>query len=478
MKKLYHIYNSPILNSWFNQGVNLLKSIIVIPVVITQFTVEEANVWFLFFTFIAMGQAVLFGFNSTLVRFISYSYSGVSINDFNTIKEKTHEKFNEKLNPNEFASILFLMKRIYLFISLVFLTLLLIIGFFGLEKPLSELQFSNQGWLAWYIILINNSLIIFLGHNKVFLEGIRQVAAVERLIGFTNLIGFIGILLVISFYPTFMSLILINQVIALAIAISITLLARKIKNDQKIDTNLNQKFNRQLFNIVWDSARKTGLTTVIANTVKHISAILVAQWFTASQSASFQLTKRLFDILENFTMSSFKARIPKIASLRGRGNLVELIPLLRQTQWISFFVFLAGYSVILFGGEWILKLLGSNVQLGSVLLVVSFSLATFTARWSGMALSISNQSNYVVEHINAIIVGLIFFIVIYLGYEIVGIEIFPIGLLIAILASIPVLARQVYPTINSTFFKYEVKVMFPAFTILSSINIIYWFLIK
>jgi hypothetical protein len=76
------IYNSPIFNSTTNNVIILLSSIIAIPFVISKLNVEEINVWFLLMSIVAISQGVLFGFNTTFLRFISYSYSGVNISEF------------------------------------------------------------------------------------------------------------------------------------------------------------------------------------------------------------------------------------------------------------------------------------------------------------------------------------------------------------------------------------------------------------
>ena len=80
---------------------------------------------------------------------------------------------------------------------------------------------------------------------------------------------------------------------------------------------------------------------------------------------------------------------------------------------------------------------------------------------------------HVVEHINAIIVGTTYFLVLYFLYDSFGVEVFPLALLVAVLVSMPVIAKQVYPRIRTNFLNYEKTVMFPAFGILILINLTY-----
>jgi len=241
--------------------------------------------------------------------------------------------------------------------------------------------------------------------------------------------------------------------------------------------NIKQKFdqiNPAYISLVWESAWKNCMTAIISKSIFHISSILAVQWFSPTQSASFQFTKRLFDVIETFTMTTFYARIPSIAKLRGRGNFSVLIPLVKQTQWMAYLVFLTGYSVLLFLGKDALILINSEIELGSSTLIILFSLSTFFSRWTGMALALSNQSNHIIEHICILFVGIVFFIMIYLFNDALGVNVFPFAMLFALLCSIPFVVKQVYPVIGTSFFLFESKCMLPALCALILIDSIYY----
>ena len=142
------------------------------------------------------------------------------------------------------------------------------------------------------------------------------------------------------------------------------------------------------------------------------------------------------------------------------------------TQYISYGVFLFGYFLLIFFGELILSVLKSNVDLGSSSLIMLFSFSTFFSRWGGMTLVVSNQSNHVVEHINALIVSIVFFATIFLLYKQLHINVFPFAQIVAMLSVMPVIASQVYGTLNTNFIKYEKKVMIPMLGILIFINLL------
>lgn len=467
------LYNSSIFNSWFSAFVGLFSSIIAIPIVITKLSVEEINVWFLFASIVTLSQGVQFGFNTTFSRFIAYVNNGVKIGEFRDLRHKKDKQHSSSIDKNEFSRVFYLMKYVYLFLSVIYLLVLIAIGYFSLNKPIESLANYSDGWIAAGLVAISTTLTLFFGYYQNFMLGINKVALVQRITGIVNLIGLIFILGVLLIYPTLVSIVFVYQMVSLSVLVSVVYFAKKEFANMSIQKQSNS-FDKELFSIVWESAWKSGITTVIANVVKHISAILVVQFFTPAISASFLFTKRIFDIIERFTMTTFQARIPTIAKYRGQGDFDMLMPYLRQTQYISYGVYLVGYIFLLVGGEFILSLISSNVNLGSYSLIILFSLATFMSRWGGMTLSISNQSNQVVEHINAMVVAIVFFSVVFIFYKTLGIDVFPFAQTVSMIVVAPFIIKLVYKNLHTTFWDYEKKVFIPMCGILTLINLIYY----
>jgi hypothetical protein len=471
IKKLFH---SPIFNSWFNAVIGLVSSVIAIPIVLTSLTVEEINVWFLFSSILMISQGVQFGFSSTFPRFIAYSYSGVKINEFVNIRNKKNLSNSKSINRSEFARIFYFMKYIYFFLSIVYILVLLGIGYIALPGPIMSLTIPYDGWLAFGIVVITSTISLWYGYNQNFLIGVNKVALMQKISSLIDLIGLVFILIVLYSYPTLVSIVLVYNLVALCKIFTLLYFGRNFFNSMSIGSS-KVFFDKELFAIVWDSTWKSGITNIIANVVKHISAILVAQFFPTSASASFLFTKRIFDIIETFSMTAFIARVPVIAKYRGQGDFKKLMPLLRQTQSICYLVYLFGYVMLLFFGELVISHLGANVSLGSYLLIISFSFATFFSRWAGMTAMISNLSNHVVDYINLSVAAPVYLISAYLLYEIIGINAFPVAMFLGYFIASPTLIFTVYKTIYMTFWQYEKKIFFPYLGGLLIINLVYYF---
>lgn len=474
---LNKLYKSSIFTSWIAQGIKILFNLITLPIVLKEFTAEEANVWFLFFTIIGIGQGIQLGFNTTFVRFISYSFSGVRIKEFMKLKEKKEKKFLKTVDINEFSNIFVVLKKTFIAITLVYILVMGTLGTWSVFKPISYLQNFNEGWATWILILGSSAVALYFTIYQIYLLGVNKVSLVNRIITLGNLLGIIIVVLVSIYAAGLFSIFLVVQLITILNGVACFYMSKRVNGNflQKLPKS---SFRKDVFIVVWDSAWKSGTTTIVANIIKHISGVIVAQIFTPSVSATFLLTKRLFDILETFTQVTFQAKIPEVASLRGMGDFERLIPLLKKVLYVSYGVFLSGVVVILFLGQDILNLIKGNIELGGPILLIAFCFSSLVNRWGGINLAISNQANHIIEHISAIIVFFVYFLFIILFYKSLGMLVFPLAMLISGICTAPLIIKRVYKTLNTTFFKFEMKIFMPVLVALILISLIYFYSIQ
>lgn len=470
------LFKSAIVSSWFNSGVMIFSSFVAIPVVITKLSLAEINVFFLIGTLVSLSKGISNGFSSTFMRFITYSHSGVKLSDFRIIKNKYTKDSNSSFNIKELTMVLELMKVMYVVLSILFLIGLSFIGYLALTKPISAIDINqNSAWNAWYIVLLVSTSTLYLGYYNVFLMGIKKIALIQKISGLVNLIGLGLILIVLFYYPNLVSIVFVYQLITFSMAMSLFFIAKKEIRNLGINVR-NFKFHYSVFILVWESAWKSTITNISSNIINNISGILVANYFNTAQSATFLFTKRIFNVIESFTQTTFQARLPVIASLRGKGDLTSLIPYLKQTHYICYAVFTILYLSLILFGEAILSFISNEVGLGSINLLILFSFSILLRRWSGISMGISNQANYILDYITVPISGIVFFIVVILFQDQLGVNVFPIAQIIGVLFISPIIIIKFYPILETTFIRYEKKVIMPTVCLLAIINIIYYFI--
>ena len=434
--------------------------------------VEEINVWFLLASISAFGHTLVYGFSSTFSRFFTYVYAGVSIKDFKHITF-TNQEVKQEVNWSEINSLLFHMKVIFFVLSLFYLVIFGAIGYILMKVPIQALSNTYEGWLSFFTVLFFSSINLYLNSYSVFLQGMKKVHLTQRVMGLCNLVGLIPILWVLYLYPTLSNIVIVYQLVLFSSSFFVFFKAKRFYKTSKANKTYS-KFDKKIISVVWDSAWKNGFTSVVSGGMKHLSSLLIAQWFLPAVSASFLLTKKFFDILEKFTVLSFSARLPNVSFLKAQKKLDQLNLILKQTIRLCFGVFILGYTTMIVFGERILVLFESNVSMGGMLLIILFSFSTFFSRWSGIMLSVSNQSNKIIEHKNAFVVFLVFFTVLVLSKDKLGLLAFPFAHIIALLVTSPMILRNVYKPLETNVFKFEKNVVFPYFTLLLIINIIYY----
>lgn len=471
-KLKYRFVNSAVINSWFNGIIQLFSSIIVVPIVLTKLNVAEVNVWFLLASISAFGHTLVYGFTSTFSRFFTYVYAGVSIKDFKHITF-TNQEVKREVNWSEINSLLLHMKVIYLLLSLFYLFVFGAIGYVLMKGPINALSNTYQGWLSFFTVLFFSSINLYLNSYNVFLQGMKKVHLAQRVMGLCNLLGLFPILLVLYLYPTLSNIVIIYQLVLFSSSFFVFFKARQFHKNS-VASEIPTKFDKNVILVVWDSAWKNGFTSVVSGGMKHLSSLLIAQWFLPAVSASFLLTKKFFDILEKFTVLSYTARLPNVSFLKAQKKLDQLNLILKQTIRLCFGVFILGYITMIVFGERILVFFESNVSVGGMLLIILFSFSTFFSRWSGIMLSVSNQSNKIIEHKNAFVVFLVFFTILVLSKDNLGLLAFPFAHIISLLVTSPMILRNVYKLLETSIFKFEKDVSFPFFTLLLIINIIYY----
>ncbi|WP_108869584.1 hypothetical protein [Aquimarina aquimarini] len=469
---LSKLYNSSIFTSWISQLIKVVFSLVTLPIVLKQFSVEQVNVWFLFITIVGIGQGIQYGFNTTFVRFFSYSFSGVRIKEFFDIKNKLEASLSKDVDKQEFSDLYVVLKRTFLFLTLIYFFLLAVFGTWGVIKPIGFLENYQEGWIAWLVIILSTSINLYMSIYQIYLRGINKVALINRVITIVSFFGIFLILFVGIYFPSLLNIILVVQFIAIMNSLCLYFASQK-SNDSFLQKIPKSFFKKEVFNEVWDSAWKSGLTTIFATVIKHISGVIVAQLFTPISSASFLLTKRLFELLESFTMVTFQAKIPEIAAFRGRGDFKKLIPLLKKVLYLSYGIFVIGIVVILFFGENLISIIKGNAELGGISLLLAFTYSTLISRWAGINLAISNQANNVIEHINASIVFVIYFLFLGLLYKELGIVVFPLAALVSTLATAPFIIKRTYKTLNTTFIEFEKYMFIPIIIIVSLISLVY-----
>lgn len=456
-----------LLSAWVFAGLNTISGLILLPLLLTKFSVTEMNVWLLFFSVIGISEMIVMGFNVTFVRFVSYTYAGVDSRDFRTIRESS-SSFKLESRGKQLSDIFSINMLVFLVISAAFFLLLQTVGYLALQKPISYMDQPDLGWRAWQILVYANTFRV-LGYTfPVFLQGMDRMGLYYNILSFEKLFYVVGGVLVLTLKPSIIGISIVS-----ALSISLTVIIQWISF--KIFSNREIKFSRfrkDLFLIIWESAWKSGVTKLIAPIIQRISGIIFAQIATPGLSGSYLLTERVFNILQNFSLATVNTYIPQISRMRGKNKFPELTRYIYKIGTLSYSVFLLGYLVVALFGTNMLKMINSGTTLADPLILILFSYAYLLQRIGGFQANLANQANNVIEHKAILVYAAVFFGFLLVMSSSLEMWIFPAAIIMAQIVTNIYIFKYSYPMYKTTFWETEKYGFIPILILLSLINFI------
>lgn len=448
------LFESPILNTAFNTLITLLFSAAILVVAINTLSLAELNFWLLISALMGISQGLTSALGATYIRFLSYSSEGVRIHNFSDIYSQVSAKVFKDADELEYAEIYFVMRKVYLLATIFFAAMLGALLPFILSLSINSLPNPQIGWLVAVALVLIVSVTIYTSHYRNILMSTNRVAISSRLEALVKLIAFI---VIIPFLYVFESLLFLS--LSYPIVILISFLIQRIYcstnlNDFRSHKTAAVARGQAVFMATFGSLWRTGLTSVVVNVMKYLSPIIVGMLYSPVAAAPFLLTKRIFDIIEQLTMAPFNARNPRFAKLRATGQLSVLVPYLRQTQAICYAIFLFCFIMLVTLSELILVYLQADVSLSPPGIIIVLAFAGIWSRWGGMAMLISNQSNKVIEHKQAIVAAVSFACSLLIMYPLIDLYAFPCASFLGVLFASPLILES-YKGLRTTFFVYE-----------------------
>ncbi len=457
-----------LVSAWTYSSLSVISGFILLPLILNKFSTAEINVWFLFSSIVGLSEMVVFGFNVTFSRFISYTYAGTHYLDFQGIKNNV--KNNVLIDNTKQLSELYTLNRlVFLIISIVYIFILFIVGYFGLKKPISYLDNPSSGWIAWYILIGAHFIRILCYTYPVFLQGMNKMDKYYNIHSFQKTIYILAGFIVMYFYPSLINMTLIMGMSIVLSTVMFSLYFNKYREGIKL-----VRFNKKMFLILWDSVWKSGIPKITAPITLYFSGILFAQVANPALSSSYLFTQRIFNVLQSFSDTTFNTYLPQFARLRSQNIIKEVNKLISKITAISYGIIVIGYLCVILAGAKFLEIINSNTDLASPLILLLFSFAYLLSRLGGFQLNLANQANNIIEHKAVAIYSVFYFGIIFIFIKNLQMWVFPLAMIIAQVITFQYTAKYSYKLYDTSFIKAERYSFIPAMLLLIIINLFYF----
>ena len=179
-------WRSAMLAGVLGTGIRAGANLLLLPLVLDQskLSSSELALWWVFLALGAFGNLADFGFGSTIPRIYSYLLAGAEDFDAEGLREaKTG-------GPPNFAGITRVMatvQSLYLKISLVAVSLLVIGGTLSLIKPVAESGLGGKVWWLWAVFVVVIGYNVATGHWMLAAQGLNRMRDLQLAYVFSGL---------------------------------------------------------------------------------------------------------------------------------------------------------------------------------------------------------------------------------------------------------------------------------------------------
>jgi len=456
---LQRAWESPTLMTWGMFAVRASSFVVVLPLVLTRLSPAEVVVWFLLATLLSTQWLMDLGFGSTMSRVVAYALAGAT--DAKGFREARTETQVRPPNWDLMARVVGSLRRIYFMLALASVAIIALVGSIALAAPVSRVAEPMHAWAAWLVVLALYPLGLWSNLYSSYLEGTNRVALVRRWDIFFGLGGIASSLLV---------LLLGGKLLALVIASQAWVLARIPRHPARCLPPAERRFpgfprtppDRALIAELWPAAWRAAVGSVMSYGVIYASNLLVGQSRDTALAASYLLSMRVIEMVDQFAMAPFYSRLPVLARLRAQNLLEELSASARLGMLRAYWTFVAGFLAFAFFAEPLLHLAGSHTAFVPPALWTILGLAYFLHRYGAMHVQLYSTTNHITSHVADSVSGAIFAVLALLLFPRIGIHAVPVALLAAYLCFYswytPMLS---YRSIGTSFLRFERAVLLP-----------------
>lgn len=439
--------------TWVSIAMRALSVLVVLPLLLTRFSVEETAIWYLLVTLIGLQSLADLGFAPTFIRVLAFAMGGsTQLKDLRVASEQggTGEPRWD------------LVERIWRTMAVVYrrltagsVVLFAVLGTFALLRPMSTLADPAAGWLAWGVVVVTFAVSIQSNAYAAYLQGLDQIALLRRWETLASAAAMITSLLVLVAGGRLLALVIANQAWVILNAVRNWWLCRTIEGGRAAKFAAGPS-DTEVIDAVWGSAIRSGLGVAFSRGVILTSGIVYAQVADAKDLAAYLVAFRIMQMLMDFSNAPFYSALPLLARLRSEGREEEQVRVAARGMRVSYWAYLAGVVGVGISAPYAFVYLDSNTPWISQTLWATMSVAFLVERFGAMHIQLYSTTNHIIWHIANGVSGTLYLVVSFVLLPFAGVYAFPLGILVGYLSFYSWYAPlHVYRAFNMDFWSFQ-----------------------
>lgn len=427
---LARAWSSATLMTWLSVAMRALSVLVVLPLLLTRFPVEEIAVWYLFVTLIGLQQLADLGFAPTFVRVIAYAMGGATqLRDMRTQIETRDAAHRWDVIERIWQT----MGSVYRRLTTGSVLLFAVVGTLAVRRPIESLADPLSGWFAWGVVIATFVISLQANAYSAYLQGVNRIAVVRRWETAFSFAAMISSLIVLAAGGRLLALVVSNQVWVILNAARNWWLSRTVEGGRAASFRSGGR-DPEVMDAVWASAIRSGLGVIFSRGVIFSSGIIYAQVADSAALAAYLVAFRVMQMVMDFSNAPFYSKLPLLSTLRSQGREREQIEVAGRGMRLAYWSYVCGVIAVGIVAPIALHKLQSNAAWVAPSLWSVMAVAFFVERFGAMHIQLYSTTNHIIWHTANGVSGVIYLLASFALLPVVGVYAFPLGILIGYLS--------------------------------------------
>lgn len=343
--------------TYLSKFLRIGQGLVLLPLILRYLPTDQIAIWALFSTITALVSVFDLGFSNVFSRDLTQILSGKTI---------SHEKIKGEVANDTFDSyslkkLLVIMKKFYMYVSLSLFCFLAILGTFYVYTIGKDVDNKYQLYFSWGFLIGSAMLNFFYNYLTIILES-------KGLIKETQKISVYGIFL--SMFFAIIGVFLGWGLIAITLSGFVSVIFNRFflyrlynKEIKSILPDIEFEFDISYFKEIWAVTYRVSIASISSIAIYRSGIIIISLFLPLKEAGTFAFSMNLAFILSEVSFMYFYTHLPQINSMVHHGNSIGLKKTLLSSIIMSIISLSFGGCVLIFFGNDILAVIGSNMNL-------------------------------------------------------------------------------------------------------------------
>lgn len=402
-KIVKRLWNSPTAMTWGNMLTSSIKLLVLTPLILVRYDVNEIAFWYLLLTINSFTVVVDFGFYPTFSRVISYAFNGLkSIHDFGKQNSSTKGEPNWDLMGKVYGTI----NTTYLTLGVLVILIITAASYGSIQRIIAQCAHPEPLWIAYGLYILSIYFQFFAKKFDAVIIGTNHVALINRWNMVINVLNALSAILIVYLGLGIVWLAFHQLAFTIILNVRSAFLERWIC-DGKFRSLSMLSFDREVFQWCWGPTWKSGILILCSTGVNQASGLIYSHTANPAQLASYLLSLKLVTTISQFSQAPFYSKLPILSGLRVKNDIDTLSNISANAMKKALLAFVLGMAVLVFFGDWGLEFIGAHSKLIDSRILMLMAFIWFLERHHAMHAQIYVTTNKVPFYKSAIITGVV-----------------------------------------------------------------------